>query len=311
MAAKDIDLARLAAAHHGIFTLEHARSVGFTDHEIKQRRSFGSWIRVYECAYRIAGAPVLWRGDLLAACWAGGFRAHASHRSAAALWKLPGGSRVFAEVTCPRWRRARHAGLFVHETKASDPRDVVLVESIPVSTPSRTLLDLGAVRGRRTVELAVEAALHRRIVTLGELREVLRRLGRPGRNGAGVLRSVLAVRDPGATPTESPMETRVLQVLRDHGLPEPQRQFVIRRDGCFIARVDLAYPQWRIAIEYESFEWHLGAEAIVHNSARRNAIVGERWAVFSATAADIRAEGVRLCRAVRAVASSFGVDNGV
>jgi hypothetical protein len=49
------------------------------------------------------------------------------------------------EITCPRWRRARHDGLVVHETKAFDPVDAMVIDGIPVTTPQRTLLDLGAV----------------------------------------------------------------------------------------------------------------------------------------------------------------------
>lgn len=307
MADKDVELARFAASHHGIFSLEHARAAGFSKHEVQARRSSGAWTRVHECAYRLTGAPVLWRGELLGACWAGGFRAYASHRSAAALWKLPGGQRDVAELTCPRWRRARHDGLVVHETKAHDHRDITMVDNVPVSTVARTLLDLGAVRGRLTVELAVESALHREMVTVHELEEALRRLGRRGRNGAGILRTILAAREPHARANESPMETRVVQVLRSHGLPEPQRQFVIRHGGRFVARVDLAYPQWRIAIEYESYEWHLGADAIVRDSQRRNEIAAARWTPLAATAVDVRAGGARLAAAVRAIAHRSGV----
>ncbi len=311
MAAKDIELARVAAAHHGVFTLAHARSIGFADHEIKSRRSSGAWIRERERAYRIAGAPVHWRGELLAACWAGGFRAHASHRSAAALWNLPGGSRDIIELTCPRWRRARHGELVVHETKAFESKDVTHVDNIPVSTPARTILDLGAVRGPHTIELALEVALHQKIVTMVEIREVLWRLGRSGRNGVGVLRSVVRPRDPAAVPTESPMETRVLQVLRAAGFPEPERQFVVRANGKFVARVDLAYPNFRVAIEYESYEWHLGARALERDSARRNELVSAGWTVLAATAADVRRGGIDLCRALRSVQRGFGVTRGV
>lgn len=183
--SKEIALARVAAEHHGIFSIHHARDAGFSDEEIKRRRESGSWISLHKCAYRVAGAPVLWRGDLMAACWAGGFRAYASQRSAAALWSLPGGRRDLIEITCPRWRRARHEGLVVHETKASSRDDITTIDRIPVTSPARTLLDLGATCGRGLVELAMESALSRGLVSIGELEATLRRLGRSGRNVQG------------------------------------------------------------------------------------------------------------------------------
>lgn len=311
MAPKDVDLARIAAQHHGIFTIHHARAVGFSDDEVRRRRESGAWISLHKAAFRVAGAPQLWRGDLLAACWAGGFRAYASHRSAAALWRLAGGRRNLIEVTCPRWRRARHDGLVVHETKADARIDVVDRDGIPVTTPSRTLLDLGAVCGRRTVELAFESALHRDLVTLADLDDILRRFGRSGRNGAGFLRSIVRMRNPRAAPTESAMETRIIQVLREHGLPEPQRQVVIRSAGRFVARVDLAYPQWQIATEYDSYEWHLGANALVRDAVRRNAVTAAGWTPISATVSDVRDGGSQLCGAIFEVARRFGVGRGV
>ena len=132
---------------------------------------------------------------MLAACWAGGLRAVASHRSAAALWELPGQSKLVAEITCPRWRRAQHPGLTVHETTAFSPRDVTEVDGIPVTTVERTIFDLAAVRSRFTVDLAIDTALRHKLTTLDELFAVVRRVGKRGRKGTKMLRGLLAERD--------------------------------------------------------------------------------------------------------------------
>ena len=219
---------------------------------------------LYQGSFCFGAVPLTHRGRLLAACWAGGIRAHASHRSAASLWGLPGGADDVLELTCPRWRRARHPGLVVHETKCFDATDLVNVDSIPVSTVARTLVDLGAVVSKSTVERAVEHALHRELVTVPRLWATVTRLGKQGRNGVGVLRHVL-VRRGRSAPTESQMETRLVQMLRHQGLPEPVRQHVVMVDGTFVGRVDLGYPQWRIAIEYQSIEHHAHAEALRHD----------------------------------------------
>ena len=107
------------------------------------------------------------------------------------------------------------------------------------------------------------------------------------------------------------METRIIQVLREHGLPEPQRQVVIRSAGRFVARVDLAYPQWQIATEYDSYEWHLGANALVRDAVRRNAVTAAGWTPISATVSDVRDGGSQLCGAIFEVARRFGVGRGV
>jgi hypothetical protein len=243
----------------------------------------------------MAGAPVSWKGMVLAACLAGGPDAAASHRSASALWTIGGGDERIQEILCPRWRRPKEPGLVVHESKALDARDLTVVDAIPVITVERTLLDLGAVRHPLTVERAVETALRMELTTLPALRATVRRLGRKGRNGAGVLRRILDERDPDRRLTESAMEMRMLQVLRANGLPLPVVQFEIWYQGRFVARVDAAYPDLRIALEYESFEWHMGKAAHIRDNARRNAIIGADWRPIAVTWEDLRSGGQQVC----------------
>jgi hypothetical protein len=298
MFSADQALTRFAAAHHGVFATGHASMLGFTERQIVHRTSTGRWLHRHLEAYYVAGAPPSWKGDLLAACWAGGFRAVASHRSAAALWGLAGGRRSIQEITCPRWRRARHNELVVHETKAFDPTDATVIEGIPVTTPERTLLDLGAVCHESVVEMALDAAEKRELVTLDSVRATVARLGRSGRNGVGTIRRLVDARSPERKPTDSEMETMLLQVLRRKGYPEPITQYEIRCAGRFVAKVDAGYPQWRIAIEYDSYEHHAGRKAIDRDSERRNKVIGAGWIPVTATYADLRAGGPRLGAAI-------------
>ena len=57
---------------------------------------------------------------------------------------LPGGRRHVTEISTPRWRRTRHEGVVVHETRAWCPDDVD-VSDVPVTLPARTLIDAAAV----------------------------------------------------------------------------------------------------------------------------------------------------------------------
>ena len=240
---RDQALAAFAAKRFSVFTLDHARLTGFSSKEREHRLATRQWLVLYEDVYLVAGATRSWKGDLLAACWAGGFRAVASHRSAAALWNLAGGRRSIQGITSPRWRRARHDGLVVHESKAFDPIDAIAIEGIPVTTPERTLLDLGAVSHESVVDLAFDAAERRELVTLDSVRATVTRLGRSGRNGVGTLRRLLDARSPDRKPTDSEMETMTLQVLRRRGFPEPITQYEIRSGSRFVAKVDAAYPE--------------------------------------------------------------------
>jgi len=299
--SRDEEIARFAESHHGVFTATHARAAGLSSSDIKWRVATGRWQTVQHGVYRMSGAPLSWRGELLAACWAGGDRAVASHRSAAKLWELPGGRDDLIEILCPRWRRARHNGLVVHESKALRALDITEVDGIAVTTVELTLLQLGAVYGPRTVERAVENGLRRDLVTIGSLRGLLHRVGRQGRDGVGVLRAILDERDPNHAPTDSDMETEVLQVLRMNGFPKPVPQYVIRDSvGSFIARVDLAIVEWKVALEYESIAWHTGKAALFRDNPRRRKIMSVDWKPLGVTVDDLRDGGRRLCADIRA-----------
>jgi hypothetical protein len=300
-------LLAFAEEHHGVFRGVHARLSGLSKRQIAGRIELGLWRRLYDDVYIAAGAPLTWRGALLAACWAGGFRAAASHRSAAALWRLAGGRRSIVEVTCPRWRRARHEGLVVHETKLLAGDDIAVVDRIPVTTPERTLLDLGAVCHASIVEMALDKAEHRGLVTAASLRATLDRLAKPGRNGVGTLRRLLDGRDARRRPPESEMETLLIQCLRRNGWPEPVPQHEIRQSGAFVARVDAAYPQWRIAIEYQSDAHHGSRTDRYRDNERRLRVIAAGWFPVEALLPDVRNGGSRLCAALHEARARFGV----
>lgn len=108
-------------------------------------------------------------------------------------------------------------------------------------------------------------------------------------------------RDASYIPSESEREQMLLRVLREHGLPEPERQFSIYDDsGNFLARPDLVYKDLKIAMEYDSYQYHVGNQAHVRDNRRRNAIAGIGWLPLVATAEDVRyGKGFEFARTVK------------
>ena len=316
-----IRAAQLAEQHHGVIAVHHLDSLGIDERERKRMLESGELLRERYGAYRVVGAPTSWKGDVLAACWAGGTRALASHRSAAALRDLSGGVNRIQEVLCPRWRRARHNTLIVHESKRIDPVDMTIVDGIPVTTVERTILDLGAVCSPLIVERAIEDALRRELTTFEALSATVARLGRQGRNGAGVLRAILDEYAEDLRLTDSVREKMMLQIFRRHGLPKPVPQYVVRHNGRFIPRVDAALPQWKISFEYQSYQWHLGKRAIEDDNRRRRKLQAVQWTEIGVTGVDLRTRRRRdVRRDLRdhpqrrrrlTFARGFGVRNGV
>ena len=95
------------------------------------------------------------------------------------------------------------------------------------------------------------------------------------------------------------MESEARLVMHDHGLPRPDLQHLIYgRDGeCW--RVDFAWPDARVAAEYDSVEWHAGRTEMLRDRARFAGIQDIGWIVIPIVAADVRTNPSRLCERIR------------
>ncbi len=99
----------------------------------------------------------------------------------------------------------------------------------------------------------------------------------------------------------SPQETRLRVVLHDSPLPRPVAQFEVRTAGRFLARVDFAWPEHRIALEYEG-AWH--TTQIAADRRRIEALQAAGWRVLFVTAADLHHPAALLARIAAALAAS-------
>jgi very-short-patch-repair endonuclease len=275
----------LARKQFGVLHRRQALASGLSRHSIDRLVASRRWTGLFPCVYRIIGATESWQQLIFAAhLWAGA-DAVASHRAAAALWELDGCHPGVIELTSPRYLR-RPPTLVVHRSSVAS-FDCTWRHGIPLTTPARTLLDLGAVVDRSVVEMAVEDALRRGLVSLPRLRWTLDRLGRRGRPGTSPLREVLENRGKRAVTTDSALEVKLLRVLRSAGLPEPVAQFHVRDRGRVIARVDFAYPEYKLAIEVDGYEFHSRKADWQRDRTVQNALTLRGWRVLRVTNEDV------------------------
>ncbi|MGH2767745.1 MAG: DUF559 domain-containing protein [Actinomycetota bacterium] len=276
----------LASHQYGVLGKGQARTKGLTDDAVYYRVRSGRWEPLLPGVFRVAGAPNSWHQQLMAACLWAGEGAAASHRSAAALWRLEGFGTGPVEISAPKKPHRGVPDLVVHRVALADS-DVTMAQAIPVTSPTRTLIDLGAVVEAESVERALDDALRRDLTSVPRLRWAVGRSGGRGRRGVGVLRKLLWEKVPGQAPAASVLEARLLRLLRGSGLPEPVRQHEIRQCGRLIARVDLAYPEVRLAVEADGYRYHSGKAAWQHDRARRNALTALGWGVLHVTWEDL------------------------
>ncbi|MGY1665995.1 endonuclease domain-containing protein [Geodermatophilus sp. SYSU D00696] len=184
-------------------------------------------------------------------------------------------------LVCPeeiRWRGPREAT--VHHTVLS-PADVVVVDDVPLTVPLRTAWDVMTLEPLTTAVAAVDAMVRAGHVPLAGLAAMAERGA--GRWGVSRVRRAVLLVDPRA---ESPRESRLRVCLVLAGL-EPVPQFEVVDDGRFVARVDLAFPDVRLAIEYEGAH-HFEADQVTRDAERLDRLRAAGWRVIRVTAADLR-----------------------
>src|SRR4029079_15931485 len=77
-------------------------------------------------------------------------------------------------------------------------------------------------------------------------------------------------------------EVLLEQLLRRSGLPTPTRQHPVDHSERRIY-VDFAYPEQRLAIEFDSVRWHTGREKPENDAERRNLLRAENWDLVTVT----------------------------
>jgi hypothetical protein len=105
--------------------------------------------------------------------------------------------------------------------------------------------------------------------------------------------------------SESPPESwlRVAFVLG--GLPECVPQFEVVHNGMFLGRVDFAWPEARVIVEYEGAH-HFEGLHIRRDDARYARLLAAGWRVIRVSAADLRDLDSVVARVATALREGFG-----
>lgn len=289
---------QFAQGHFALIPRQVAVAAGLSQDQIDYRLKTGALRRVHPTVYAIGGSPSTWHQELLAACyWSKD--GLASHRSAAALWELPSfGPLGGVDITVTRCHLPPRSGLRVHHTNRLLPRDRAERLGIPVTGIERTLLDLGACCYERRVAIAVDSALRRGLTSSVELDAYLGLVAKRGRRGCRLLRRIVQVRMQVRSAPESPLETMFFQTMVQSGLPLPELQHEVWDRGAFVGRVDFAWPEQKVALEMDGYEFHSGKEYWERDRSRRNALTSLGWRVLHGTWSDAEKAPARLLNRV-------------
>jgi very-short-patch-repair endonuclease len=279
--ARDARLRCHAGCQRGVFTLDQALGAGFSRPTVRRRLRTRSWEELAPRVYRVAvGTPPDWRSLTMARVLA--IDGAACRRSALALHGLLG-PPAEPEVVVVRARRT--------STRAPSPStdclpaaDLIVVDGIPATTAARTLIDVAGLLPRTLFEDLFDTAIVQRLVTVNRLRDRAEALWAPRRNGCAIVLALLDERDPGLRRSRNVWEAKLLRTVQRLGLPRPEVNYRVRVGGR-VRYLDLAWPDARVAVEFDGFVPHSTRRVFDDDRERQNDLVADGWTVFRVTAA--------------------------
>lgn len=269
----------LASNQLGLITRAQLRSLGWTDHHVDHAVRSDRLATVRRGVFRTPGVaasdlhPVL--APILALPHA---NLLASHHSAALTWDLK-----FIEIA-PRPslvsdQRVRLDGVTTRQCLTLPAQDRGVAGVIPATTPARTLCDLATKVHPEALASCLDDARRRRILRLSDLRVTFDRLRQRQANhrGLAVVDGLLADREGQTSSGGSKAELDVWYLLQRAGVELPVQQFDVLLDGRHFI-LDFAYPDRKIVIEYDPFEFHGRTKAQwLRHQRRRAALEAAGW----------------------------------
>ena len=238
----------------------------------------GWLVPLYDGVYAVGHTALTRNSHLIAAVYACGPEALASHRAAGWLWGILRGASPI-EVTAPRGRKPRE-GFVLHRSRRIHEEDRAIVQGIPVTSLARTIVDLADVLPEKRLADSVHESEVQRRFDLGAVEGVLERL--PGRRGRHKLDRVLAAYRDVQPFSRSRAERLVLEACARHSLPRPRVNTWIDE-----FEVDFYWPEAALVLEFDGEAVHRTTRAF-HEDRRRDRVLAARGIqVIRATSPDV------------------------
>lgn len=168
------------------------------------------------------------------------------------------------DVIAPKQTGRGIAGVRRHHVPPPIHEEAGHCNSIPCTSPSRTIIDLAGMLGERSLRRVVERAA---VLRMLDVSEIERSLAVRRRRGAPLLRAILrewrpvetnvpAAGQATAPPVlRSPLEARLLALIGASDLPAPACNRRITA-GSEIIEVDFLWPQQRLVVEADGRRYH-------------------------------------------------------
>ncbi len=277
----DRAIAKIARVQYGVITLEQLVALGLTPAGVRARVATGRLRHLHRGVYFVGPADVSIRGQWLAAVLACGEDALLCSIDAGALHDLLRPRRGPANVLVARGGGRGHPGIRVHRSLDISDTDRSLVDGIPCTSVTRTLLGIAA-DAPGLLDIACNQAATRSEVDQDEIEALLARL--PGSRGARRLRIAAGLAEPDRS--KSALERRFRALCRRAGLPAPAVNEWMAIEGEEM-QCDFVWHAPRVVVEVDGWRTHRSKQAFVNDRRRDQLLRLHGWQVVRFTWDDV------------------------
>jgi len=264
-------LSAIARGQHGAFLLDQARQAGVPAHVLRGWVSSGLLERFGVRTLRSATNPVTETDHAAAHLLDIKPRAWLSHGSAASSHAFDTYRDLAPpfHVTLQRGTYVTRPGVIVHTTAHLPLGDRVFVNAIPMTNPTRTIIDLSSSESASRLTAVFDGALRDRLITEEGVLTRIAELRTQGRYGIPKLLGVIEGSEA-ARGGHSWLERRYLELTAAAGLPAPDTQRHLGRVDGRLIRVDCYYRDVDLVVELLGYRWHRSKAQMQRDAARVN-----------------------------------------
>lgn len=273
--APERTVAAVAGRQHGAISIDQLRRAGLSDAAVSRRVRAGRLHRLHRGVYAVGHVAPSAERRWSAAVLAIGDRAVLSHGSAGALWGLLPPQSGPVDVSLPgRSGRRSRSGIRIHRPASLEPAETTWRRQIPLTSPTRTLMDL------RT---AVSPAALRRATRQADV------LGLPLGPDIPLDR------------TRSELERRFLWLCHRHRLPKPAVNVRLKK-----MTVDFCWVDQAVVVETDGYRYHRGRTAFEEDRARDLELRSLGFQVIRLSHRQVFEEPARVAAALRGALTGRG-----
>jgi very-short-patch-repair endonuclease len=240
--------ASLANRQHGVVNRAQLIAAGVSPTVIRLLAEKGALHRLHRGVYAVGHVALPPYASEQAALLACGELSLITDRSALRMWGITDVRPPEVHVLAVGHHCRPRSKVRVHLTKAIDPRDTRVRYGLPLTSPSRALIDAAATATATELDEFVAEGRALRLVRPGELEAAVQRAGRT--LGAARIRGFLR-EEAGPDITRSRAERRFRRALREARLAQPRSNVPVAG-----VNADFLWEAERVVVEVDSWQFH-------------------------------------------------------